>query len=106
MEAAKPISISTPKDELNLSFVQYKEYNLTYNKKEYLIKIGKISDKEKIGFKVKEISSEQKIIYDIYLNLEELQSISKSFRVFDNIDEALTSIEDIFQEKNANIKIV
>ena len=59
---------------------------------------------ERIGFKIKEISSDKKIIYDKYLTLEELQKISKSFRVFDNIDEALTIIEDIFQENNISIK--
>ena len=53
---------------------------------------------ERIGFKIKEISSDQRIIYDKFFSLEELQKISKSFRVFDNIDEALTSIEDIFKK--------
>ena len=53
---------------------------------------------ERIGFKIKEISSDQRIIYDKFFSLEELQKISKSFRVFDNIDEALTSIEYIFKK--------
>jgi predicted RNase H-like nuclease (RuvC/YqgF family) len=104
MEDTKPILIQKSKDDSNLTLKQIKEYKLINNEKEYLIQLGKTSIKENIGFKIKEKSSDQKIIYDKYLSLEELQKISKSFRVFDNIDEALTSIEDIFQENNANIK--
>jgi len=104
MEDIKPILMQKPKGESNLILNQIKEYKLINNEKEYLIQLGKTSINERIGFKIKEISSVQKIIYNKYLSLEELQKISKSFRVFDNIDEALTSIEDIFQENNASIK--
>jgi hypothetical protein len=104
MKDTKPILIQKSKDDSNLTLKQIKEYKLINNEKEYLIQLGKTSTNENIGFKIKEISSDQKIIYGKYLSLEELQKISKSFRVFDNIDEALTIIEDIFQEKNASIK--
>ena len=104
MKDTKPILIQKSKDDSNLTLKQIKEYKLINNEKEYLIQLGKTSTKENIGFKIKEISSDQKFIYSKYLSLEELQKISKSFRVFDNIDEALISIEDIFQENNANIK--
>ena len=104
MKDTKPILIQKTKDDSNLILNQIKEYKLINNEKEYLIQLGKTSINEKIGFKIKEISSDQKIIYDKYLTLEELQKISKSFRVFDNIDEALTIIEDIFQENNASMK--
>ena len=104
MEATKPILIQKSKDDSNLTLNQIKEYKLINNEKEYLIQLGKTSIKENIGFKIKETSPDQKIIYVKYLSLEELQKINKSFIVFDNIDEALTIIEDIFQENNANIK--
>jgi hypothetical protein len=104
MKETKPILIQKPKYDSNLTLKQIKEYKLINNEKEYLIQLGKTSIKENIGFKIKETSPDQKIIYVKYLSLEELQKISKSFRVFDNIDEALTSIEDIFQENNASIK--
>ena len=104
MEDTKPLLMQKPKCDSNLILNQIKEYKLINNDKEYLIQLGKTSIHENIGFKIKEISSDQKIIYDKYLSLEELQKISKSFRVFDNIDEALTIIEDIFQENNASIK--
>jgi len=104
MQATKPILIEKPKGDSNLTLNQVKEYKLINNGKEYLIQLGKTLSNEKIGFKIKEISSEAKIFYGKYLSLEELQKISKSFRVFDNIDEALTSIEDLFQESNASIK--
>ena len=104
MQATKPILIEKPKSDSNLTLNQVREYKLINNGKEYLIQLGKTSSNEKIGFKIKEVSSEEKIIYGKYLSLEELQKISKSFRVFDNMDEALTSIEDIFQESNASIK--
>ena len=104
MEDTKPILIQKPKGDLNLTLNKIKEYKLINNEKEYLIQLGKTSINERIGFKIKEISSHQKIIYGKYLTLEELQKISKSFRVFDNIDEALTIIGDIFQENNASIK--
>ena len=104
MEFNKPILIERPKEDSNLTLTQIKEYKLINNGKEYLIQLGKTPTKERIGFKIKEISSEQKIFYVKYLSLEELQKISKSFRVFDSLDEALAVIEDIFQEKNASIK--
>ena len=104
MKDTKPIIIEKTKGDSNLTLNQIKEYKLVNNGKEYLIQLGKSSTNEKIGFKIEEISSEQKIIYGKYISLEELQKISKSFRVFDNIDEALTIIEDIFQENNASIK--
>jgi len=104
MQATKPILIEKPKGESNLALNQAKEYKLISSEKEYLIQLGKTSSNERIGFKIKEVSSEAKIFYGKYLSLEELQKISKSFRVFDNIDEALTSIEDLFQESNASIK--
>ena len=104
MEDTNPILIEKPKGDSNFTLNQVKEYKLINDEKEYLIQLGKASINERIGFKIKEISSDQKIIYGKYLSLEELQKISKSFRVFDNIDEALTIIGDIFQENNASIK--
>ena len=38
-------------------------------------------------------------------NLEGLRNIHKYFRFSDNINEAVTNIQDIFEEKKVNIKI-
>ena len=70
MKEANPILIDKPKGDSNFTFNQAKEYQLINNEKEYLIQIGKTSTNERIGFKIKEISSEQKIIYGKYLTLE------------------------------------
>lgn len=103
MEAPKPISIVTPED--NLTFIDKKEFKLSNEKAEYLIEIGKLSPSEKLGIKLKENLSSIKVYYSNNFNLEELRNIHKSFRVFDNINEAVSNIQDIFEEKKVNLKI-
>ena len=93
MEAPKPISLITP--ENNLSFSSKKDFKLSHEKTEYIIEVGKTSTQEKLGLKLKESSSNA--YYSTYFNLEELQNVSKYFRCFDNINEAITSIQDIFE---------
>ena len=101
MEAPKPISLITP--ENNLSFSSKKHFKLSHEKTEYIIEVGKTSTQEKLGLKLKESSSN--VYYSTYFNLEELQNVSKYFRCFDNINEAITSIQDIFEEKKCSLKI-
>ena len=101
MEAPKPISLITP--ENNLSFSSKKDFKLSHEKTEYIIEVGKTSTQEKLGLKLKESSSN--VYYSTYFNLEELQNVSKYFRCFDNINEAITSIQDIFEEKKGSLKI-
>ena len=101
MEAPKPISLITP--ENNISFSFKKDFKLSHEKTEYIIEVGKTSTQEKLGLKLKESSSN--VYYSTYFNLEELQNVSKYFRCFDNINEAITSIQDIFEEKKCSLKI-
>ena len=103
MEAAKPISLITTENDFSLS--SKKEFKLFDEKTEYIIEIGKESSSEKLGLKLKEQSSSNNFYYSLFLNLEELQKINKSFRYFDTINEAISSIQDIFEEKNVSLKI-
>ena len=100
-----PVSMETPNNYLLSDLNDIKEYKLFNNEKEYLIQIGKTSNKERLGLKIKEASSNIKFYYEKYFNLKELQNINKAFRRFDSIDEAFTSIDAIFQSKNASIII-
>ena len=104
MEAPEPITIMTPEDD-NISLTQKKEFKISHEKTEYLTEIGKSSFSEKLIIKLKEISSSANAYYSNSFNLESLQSIHKSFRYFDNINEAISSIQDIFEEKNVSIKL-
>ena len=106
MEAPKPISLITPsKSENNLSFIDKKEFKLSNEKVEYIVEIGKLSSTENLGIKLKENISSTKVYYSNIFNLEELRNIHKSFRAFDNINEAVSNIQDIFEEKKVNLKI-
>ena len=102
MEAAKPISLITTENNFSLS--SKKEFKLFDEKTEYIIEIGKSSNSEKLGLKLKEQSSSNNFYYSLFLNIEKLQRINKSFRYFDNINEAISSIQDIFEEKNVSLK--
>ena len=106
MEAPKPISLITPaKAENDLTLLDKKEFKLSNEKVEYIVEIGKLSSTENLGIKLKENISSIKVYYSNIFNLEELRNIHKSFRAFDNINEAVTYIQDIFEEKKVNIKI-
>ena len=105
MEAPKPISLITPaKAENDLTLLDKKEFKLSNEKVEYIVEIGKLSSTENLGIKLKENISSVKVYYSNIFNLEELRNIHKSFRVFDNINEAVTNIQVIFEEKKVNIK--
>ena len=106
MEAPKPISLITPsKPENNITLLDKKEFKLSNEKVEYTVEIGKLSSTENLGIKLKENISSIKVYYSNVFNLEELRNIHKSFRAFDNINEAVTNIQDIFEEKKVNLKI-
>ena len=105
MEAPKPISLITPaKPENDLTLLDKKEFKISNEKVEYIVEIGKLSSTENLGIKLKENISSVKVYYSNIFNLEELRNIHKSFRVFDNINEAVTNIQVIFEEKKVNIK--
>ena len=105
MEAPKPISLLTPsKPENNITLLDKKEFKLSNEKVEYIVEIGKISSTENLGIKLKENLTSTKVYYSNVFNLEELRNIHKSFRAFDNINEAVSNIQDIFEEKKVNIQ--
>ena len=103
MEAPKPISLITPCN--NSSLRNKIEFKLLNEKIEYKVEIGKLSTSEKLGITLKENISPIKVYYSNNFNLEELRNIHKYFRVFDNINEAISNIQDIFEEKKVNLKI-
>ena len=103
MEPALPIAMITPNSEMNLDLIEIKNYNIPFKNKDYLIQIGKTSSKERIGFKIKENSSELNNYYEKFLSLIDLQNINRTFKMFDNIDEAYKNIDALFQRKNATI---
>ena len=106
MEAPKPISLLTPaKPENDLTLLDKKEFKLSNEKVEYIIEIGKLSSTENLGIKLKENTSSTKVYYSNNFNLEELRNIHKYFRFFDNINEAVSNIQEIFEEKKVNIKL-
>ena len=106
MEAPKPISLLTPaKLENNITLLDKKEFKISNEKVEYIVEIGKLSSTENLGIKLKENISSIKVYYSNIFNLEGLRNIHKYFRFFDNINEAVTNIKDIFEEKKVNIKI-
>ena len=102
MEAPKPISLITPENDI--SFIDKKEYKLSIEKAEYIVEIGKLSLSEKLGIKLKENSSQINVYYSNSFNLEELQNVHRSFRYFDNINEAVSNIQEIFEEKKVDLK--
>jgi len=103
MEAPKPISLITPENKL--SFIDKKEFKILNKKIEYIIEIGKLSPSENLGIKLKENLTSVKFYYSNNFNLEELRNIHKSFRAFDNINEAVSNFQDICEEKKVNLKI-
>ena len=103
MEAPKPISLIT--QEQKLSFLDKKEFKISNKKVEYIVEIGKLSSSENLGIKLKENLTLVKVYYSNNFNLEELRNIHKSFRAFDNINEAVSNFQDIFEAKKVNLKI-
>ncbi len=100
MDAPKPNPITESKEEISLK----KEYKYTLNEKDYLIQIGKINS-DKLLIKIRELSSISNVFYENNFTLEKLQKLSKIFRYYDNIDETIENLYDIFEEKNYSIKI-
>ena len=102
MEAPKPI-ISTP--DVKLALVPLKELKLIQKDKEYQISMGKSSYMEYFGLKIKEASLGTNYCYENFYTLKELQNLSKYFRICVYIDDVIPFIEEIFEQKNANLKL-
>ena len=100
MEAAKPIFFQSKEENI---YLKIEEFKLEYKQKEYIISLmRKISISEKLGFRIKESSLDNKLLYENFYTLEELKIINKYFRIFDNINEIFPIIKEIFEEKNAS----
>ena len=72
------------------------------NKYEFTLKL--IDDKLNIEIKLKQ--KEGELIYINNFNFEELKKIHKIFSLYDNINECLKIIKDLFEEKKVSIKSV
>ena len=96
---------AAPSLKTKSDFDSKKEFQLSINKRDFLIQISKPSDTEKLYINVKELSSISNIYYEEYFTLEQLKKLNKSFRYFDNIEEVVLNIYQIFEQKNASIKI-
>ena len=102
MEAARPILFQSKEENV---FIKIEEFKLKYKQKEFIILLmRKISVSEKLGFRIKESSLDNTLLYENFYTLEELKIINKYFRIFDNINEIFPIIKEIFEEKNASLK--
>ena len=70
----------------------------------FIIKLGLTSDKINLVIEGKENSSN--FIYKIKLNYNDFQSLSKSFKICDTLDEIHEKISEIFNNNNANITFI
>ena len=96
MEAPKPTS--TP-EEKNL--ISKKEYKFSINENDYLVQIGTTS--EQLIINVRQLSSASKTFYEGAFTLDQLQKLSKSFRYYDNTNELISNIYEIFEAKKYSI---
>ena len=102
MEAARPIFFQSKEENI---YIKIEEFKLEYKQKEYIISLmRKISVSEKLGFRIKESSLDNKLLYENFYTLEELKIINKYFRIFDNINEIFPIIKEIFEGKSASLK--
>ena len=104
MEAKETTLVfSKPDEELKLEDI--KEYDISLNNQEFKIKLGKLNNISKILFKIEEINSLNNYYYKSSYSLDNLKQLSKSFRVFDSINEAYDEINEIIKNKKTYIDI-
>lgn len=82
--------------------ISNREYKFSLNETNYLIRIG--GNSEQLIINVRQASSVSKIFYEESLTLEQLQKLSRSFRYYDNINEAISNIYEIFENKKFSIQ--
>ena len=83
------------------------KYNYTIEDQniKYIVKIGKIEDKEKsLIFYGSEEGIMSSQYYQKSFNLNQLQEINKFFRACDSLEEAEEFIKEVFQEKSVLVK--
>ena len=67
-----------------------------------MIQIG--TNSEQLIINARQLSSILKSFYEICLNFEELKKLRRSFRHYDNINEAMINIYEIFDNKKYAIQ--
>ena len=70
------------------------------NKYEFILK----AIYQKINIEIKTKQNEGEVIYINSFNFEQLKKIHKIFSLYDNINECLKTIKDLFEEKKVSIK--
>lgn len=81
------------------------EYNLNFENNNYLLKLGKISNKiEQLLLFVNEENKFNSCCYQESFSLEKLQKINKCFKQFDSIDEIIIVLKEIISDKKVSIK--
>ena len=80
------------------------EFKIIKDEKNYLIQIGKSTSSEKLGIKLKNLSSVTNIYHENFFTLEELQKLNIIFFNFNNLDNVISKTKDIFYEKNISLK--
>ena len=102
MENCAPL---TPMEEnITINLSDSKEFILSNDEKKYKVQVGKSESLGKLGFIIRESPLESKNYYYNFYDFEELKGLSKSFRCFDNIMEAIISIQEIFEDKKPILK--
>lgn len=97
MEAPKPIFKTEGSNTISK-----REYKFSLNNEEYLIQVG--TNSEQLVINVRQLSSISKSFYEVCLTFEELKKLSRSFRYYDNIDQAILNIYEIFENKKYSIQ--
>ena len=91
------------KDNKNIDFKYEKK--LLLENVNYLIKFGKLKDKEEeLIIFVKEENVISSGYYQESFTLDNLQKLSKCFRFFDTIDETIDALKDVIEENKITIK--
>ena len=91
------------KDNKNIDFKYEKK--LLLENVNYLIKFGKLKDKEEeLIIFVKEENVISSGYYQESFTLDNLQKLSKSFRLFDTIEETIDALKDVIEANKISIK--
>jgi hypothetical protein len=87
----------------NNEFELSKKYKYILNGKEYLIELGKLMNKDKLGFLIKLISPFSDIYYEADIDIYELKKNHLIFRCYDNLKDIILELFEIFEEKKFSL---
>ena len=91
---------------LNLNINEFefsKKYKYILNGKEYIIELGKLLNKDKLGFLIKLISPFSDIYYEIDIDIYQLKQNHLIFRCYDNLKDIILELFEIFEEKKFSL---